>query len=397
MAKAKRDDFEILTSINEIWNSEPYLDDKGFKCFETVAKELEYTQFAVYTVEDYPEFMQLAFRYGPKKGLPDSVALQRNKNRRADADIIVAELVKATKRATNLIVEPLTSHDRVLGAAVAIKRTPFTSANKRMFNSFCRPIAYLAAMNRAKMNIIREREERELFFAHALNNRLLKNEMPRLKDYRIGVELWENIRVGGDFFDFFQHRDGNLVAYLGRCTGTGVGTVLEILEIMHYLNRSFMSAPPLKEVAFRLNDYLVDVKQRTRLASLCLFEINKAKNLLRILRVGRFGTMIAHHGHVHNISREGVYLGMMSNLEMMEEQYEFPRGSALVCSVDGTAGIHGNPESPKAKKIVSTFEAACRMPGRLPLVNKYCRGLIKQGLFTNPATSYVALSIERTA
>lgn len=397
MAKAKRDDFEALAPINEIWNSETYLDGKGFKCFDTVVKGLKYSQFAIYTVEDYPESMRLAYLCGSKKGLPDEVAIPRNKNLRANADIIVAELAKAAKRTANSSIEPLISHGRVLGAVIAIKRTPFDSADTRILADLCQPISYVATVNRAKENIIREREERELFFAHALNNRLLKNEMPRLKDFRVGVELWENIRVGGDFFDFFQHRDGNLVAYLGRCTGTGVGTVLEILEIMHDLNRSFMSAPPLKEVAFRLNDYLVDVKQRTRLASLCLFEANKAKNLLRILRVGRFGTMIAHHGHVHNISQEGVYLGMMSHLEMMEEQYEFPRGSGLVCSVDGTPGIHGDPESARAKKITATFEAACALTGKVPLVNKYCRGLIEQGLFKQPTTSYAAISIERTA
>ncbi|MDR0362305.1 MAG: SpoIIE family protein phosphatase [Planctomycetota bacterium] len=315
----------------------------------------------IYLVDDYPDTMRLVTRFGHEsRTFPEQVPI-------VDPNRLAPELLDCIGPRPGLSTHPLFTHGRYLGAVAVIGPEPGKS-----FLSIIKVMSVLAYIEIVRANTQRERMEKEVYFAQSLTNRLLMRPVPQSKHFRAGYELWRSLEVGGDFFDFVPVKDGRMYAFIGRCSGQGVKTVFEMVEIMHHIDRCFVGMESMTEIAHQVNEHLVQIKKRSHLASLCLLEFNPLSRSMRLVKAGNFAMTIIRPDSYRMISdTSGPILGMVKDLEMEEEIFEFKPGWALFCATEGITTIRDSlDQSLPASVVAKTVENTMRERPVKALINE---------------------------
>lgn len=350
-------------------------------------RNIGYDDMAVYIIDEFPEAMRLVAQNGDEEIFSEFIPVE-------DGETAEQAVRADLAHETDIWTFPLFNQGKCVGALV-VKSAKRADEDKTL-SAVVKIFAVLAYIDTVRTNCQRERTEREIYFAQALANRLMMREAPAAKHYRLGFERWRTLEVGGDFFDFIPVKDGRVFAFIGKCSGTGMKTALETVEIMHHVDRCFVGMNDLPEIISQVNRHLVQIKNRAHLASLCIMEFDPYEEKVRLVRAGNFGLAIAHQGHLHNISREGeVFLGMVANLEMREEEYEFKPGSALICATEGIFGITNRHEQTMpAAEFDQTIEEARRAESSRALVNVALDKIRAAGGYNHAQNSIAAISVE---
>lgn len=343
---------------------------------------------AVYLVDEFPDAMRVVARSDDGLLFPDFIGL----NDPGDPE---GELVKTLGTKSGLKTFKLYSHGQTLGA-LAVATDKLVPGGERALNAIVRIFSILGYIEVVRANCQRERVEREIYFAQALANRLMLREAPKTEYYRLGFERWRALEVGGDFFDFIPAKDGRVFAFIGRCSGTGMKTALEMVEIMHHIDRSFVGNVSLPEIVANVNRHLVEIRHRAHLASLCIFEFNPFTEKVRLVRAGNFAIAICHSGHLHNISWEDdLFLGMLANMEINEEEYEFKPGSALICATEGIFGLQNRLDQTLPLQVFdNSIKEARKDKSMNALINDAFERIKSVSEFTHAQDSIAAISIE---
>lgn len=343
---------------------------------------------AVYVVDDYPDAMRVIARSDDGRYFPDFVGLEDP----ANPDIELATVIGPMP---GLKTFKLYSHGRTLGA-LAVNAKGIGVKGERTLSGIVRIFSVLAYIEIIRNNCQRERTEREIFFAQALANRLMLRTPPKTEFYRLGFERLRALELGGDFFDFVPAKDGRVFAFLGRCSGTGLKTALEMVEIMHHIDRSFVGTISLSEIVANVNTHLVEIKNRTHLASLCIMEFDPYAGKMRMVRAGNFAVAVCHSGHIHSISRDSeLFLGMINDLAMEEEEFEFKPGSALICATEGIFNLRNRlDQSLPAQIFDDSIKEARREKSMKSLINCAFDRIRSVSEYTLAQDSIAAISVE---
>lgn len=334
-----------------------------FDYANAMLKSNGYHSAAVYLADEYPDVLHKVSSFGDGNAFPEHVIINDHGELRDNGPNIFPPR-------KGLLTFPMFSHGRFVGVFAVVDKDG-SDSNDRVLTSISHIIEMLAYIEVVRAKCQRERTERELYFAHSLINRLLIHTPPETSDFRLGFELWRTLESGGEFFDFVPIKDGRVYAFIGKCSGRGLKTALEATEIMHHIDRSFISMESLLESIHKINDHLVRVKKRSHLVSLCLFEINPATKSMRIARAGNFAISICRSGICHNISKSsGVFLGMLNHIDIQEELFEFAPGSVLFCATEGIHSLCDNLDHPLPDGVIAgAMEKALRSKAETPFVN----------------------------
>ncbi len=366
--------------------------DQGVGIFEnaiSMLHNLGYDNSAVYVSDDYHEALRLASRSGTDGYFPDLIPMEEDEGIEASLN---AEFVDVP----DLQIYPLHCHGQELGALVVAAGSK-PEADEKVLVSISRIFSVLAYIDMVKVNCQRERLEKEVFFAQALASRLMAMEPPQSQYFRMGVERWRTLDISGDFFDLVPIKDGRVYAYIGRCSGKGLKTALEMTEIMHYLNRCMVGLDSLKDIAAAVNRHLVEIKKRTHLASLCLIEFDPLAEKVSMVRAGNFITAIYNRDSFNNISKdEKMFLGMFKDINLEEEVYDFKPGSALICATEGVFTIQNrHNQTLPAELFNSTVqEVQNNCDQEKALVNAAFERLKTVDEYTHTQESMIAISVE---
>ncbi len=308
--------------------------------FESLAPligRLGYGTAAVYITDDYPDRMNLAARFGGNgdgggngDAYPATIALGRERPLRAETAAVFGDR-------PDVMVEPLFSHGCELGVLVASAPRGGGEDAREGFKTLAGAVSTMAYIERLRTTTLREREERDMFFAQSLVSRLLVQDVPKIKHLRIGCKHVRSLEAGGDFFDFVAKPDGSLLGFVGSCSGSGLRTVLEVCGIMREIHRSLHKFDRPSRVLERINTLLVEEKRRRHQASLCLFHVSAVEGKIRLAKSGRLGVLLCGPGReTENISAPGeAFLGMAPGLEFRDEAYAFRPGQSLFCVTEG--------------------------------------------------------------
>lgn len=361
-----------------------------FEPLKPLFQRLGYESVAVYLADDYPDRMRLASGYGGEELFPNYVALARRPS-------LFEELLERLDGARGILAERLFSHGRELGALVAVSPEARKKNARDAFRILAKSLSIMAYLERVRTNGCRERVERDIFFAQSLTNRLLIREAPKVKDLRLGFEFMRSLEAGGDFFDLIPV-EGGLLGFIGRCSGKGLRTVLEVCHIMRTTHRACQTHASLPEVMRLVNALLVGENRRAHQASLCLFHVDTGKRRLRLATAGRLGMLLCGDG-IANISAPGAtFLGMVSDPDFQEDRYDFGPGQSLFCVTEGIYNTQNCLETrPEPRWFQRALETTLKKKRKVPLANALFANLENAGDHgARPADSLLAVSVEFT-
>ena len=363
-----------------------------FEPLKPLFRRLEYESAAIYIADDYPDRMALAAGYGGEEWFPAHILRDRRKS-------LYDEAVNSLGSVPGIMMAPLFSHDRELGVLAVTCGNSRSPKVREAFDVLSRTLSIMAYVERVRTNGQRERQERDVFFAQSLTNRLLVRSVPLLKELRLGFEFVRSLDAGGDFFDFVPMPDGNLLGYIGSCSGRGLRTVLEVASIMREINHACVGVTDVSHALKRTNYLLVKEMHRAHQASLALFHIDIHAQKLRIAKSGRLGILICGPGgDIRNISVRGsLFLGMVDRPDIREEEYDFLPGQALFCVTEGfysSSVMHVHPE---VQWFLDTIAGTMARKRRVPFANAVFDDVSRHlDLANRQAGPMLAVSVEFT-
>lgn len=302
-----------------------------FEALEPLFAQLGYDTAAVYITDDYPDRMHKACSFGADKDFPPDVLLNRQGS-------LHEEFASCMKNIPGLLSERLFSHSRELGVIAVVSRGGSTDSEaRRSLSILAKTLSVMAYVEFIRSNSYREREERDIFFAQSLTNRLLLHEPPKMRELKLGIEVIRSLEACGDFFDLVPDGSGGLAGFIGSCNGQGLRTVMEVAGIMRSIHRARYSCATLSDIVKVVNELLVHEQHRAHQASLAIFQVDVKRQKLLIAKAGRLGLLLCGPGsRIENISSPGsTFLGMVESPELRDEEYDFSPGQSLLAMTDG--------------------------------------------------------------
>jgi serine phosphatase RsbU (regulator of sigma subunit)/predicted ester cyclase len=188
----------------------------------------------------------------------------------------------------------------------------------------------------------RERVEQELRVARSIQQASLPEEVPTLEGWQISPFYQPAREVGGDFYDFFELKDGRLGIVVGDATGKGVPAALVMASARSMLRavaQALGSSSP-GDVLARVNEVLVtDIPSNMFVT--CFYGVLDPKSgTFTYANAGHDLPYLWHSGDAEELRARGMPLGLMPGMSYEQKEIVLePKDIALLYS-DGLVEAH---------------------------------------------------------
>jgi serine phosphatase RsbU (regulator of sigma subunit)/anti-sigma regulatory factor (Ser/Thr protein kinase) len=192
---------------------------------------------------------------------------------------------------------------------------------------------------------------------------LLPEALPEIVGLRFSAKYLPagtGVKIGGDWYDVFQLRDGRIAFIVGDVVGRGVLAASVMAEVRTALRAYMVEGHELTAVVAMLNDLLVSMG-RNRGATLAILQFDQETEELEAVIAGHPPPLLIDPDGSARLldQRPGLPVGVRGN-EYEACRYPFPTGSRLLLYTDGL--IERRDESIDAgfARLAAAGEAAAR-------------------------------------
>lgn len=162
----------------------------------------------------------------------------------------------------------------------------------------------------------RDRLQRDLEIARAIQQQLLPSLIPELTGYQIAAISLPADETGGDYYDWQPISTQRVVFSLGDVTGHGIGPALVTSACRAYVRATLGGAPPSKDVMEKVNHLLSRDLPEGRFVTLVLIDLNAETHESLLLSAGHGPTLhlSGNNGSIRRIGSQGLPLGLLEGL-----------------------------------------------------------------------------------
>jgi serine phosphatase RsbU (regulator of sigma subunit) len=183
-----------------------------------------------------------------------------------------------------------------------------------------------------------ERKNKELKAAQDLQLSMLPKVLPQNADLDIAVYIRSSTEVGGDYYDFFEHKGSALYSVCGDATGHGVASGMMVSVTKAGL--SGIDALPANTILHKLNNIVKNIDLGTLRMSLNIVQIKSNEFELSSAGMPPVYHYVAATNKVEEILIQGLPLGGISEEHFDFLKRSFNKGDIIVQLSDGL------PEAP---------------------------------------------------
>lgn len=234
------------------------------------------------------------------------------------------------------VVLPLVARNRVIGMLTLGK--PSDERFRQEILELAEDLSRRAALALDNARLYSERTA----ISQALQRSLLPPGLPTIPGVEVEVvyrAAGEGNEVGGDFYDVFPIRDGCWGFAIGDVCGTGPEAAAVTGLARHALRllaREGFSGPSVLE---RLNAAILDEGARSRFLTLLYGELwprPEGGAVLKVVCAGHpLPLRLRQDGTVESAADPQPLLGVLEDLELVEQTIELSPGDVLLCVTDG--------------------------------------------------------------
>jgi predicted ester cyclase len=286
-------------------------------------------------------------KYAGREGLKRSVAKQRASS--SDLHISIKEQIAEGDKVVTWVIGSGT-HDRE--SFMGLTPTGARMTMKHIFISRVvegeiveqwgvSDISSVWQQRLQRERIERERVEQELQVARHIQQASLPKEVPELEGWQIAPYYQPAREVGGDFYDFFELRDGRLGLVVGDATGKSVPAALVMASARSML-RAVAQASEYSpgDVLSRVNDSLV-IDIPPNMFVTCLYAIlDPNSGGLTYANAGHDLPYLHRNGAAEELRARGMPLGLMPRMSYEEKETTLQAGEAALLYSDGLVEAH---------------------------------------------------------
>ncbi len=218
---------------------------------------------------------------------------------------------------------------------------PFSDLDQRTLALF----AHLAAIALENARLHREalemeRFEREMELAAEIQQQILPTSLPHLAGYEVWAWNRPARHVGGDHFDVFACRNGNLMLAVADATGKGVPAALMVSALHSALRMSLDRVVVGPDLLGRLNRHVLELSLANKFITLLLAELEAGTGRLRYLNAGHNPGILLRFsqdgaGDVERLAASGPPLGLLPDATYEVREIGLEPGDLLCFYSDG--------------------------------------------------------------
>ncbi|MFC1573390.1 PP2C family protein-serine/threonine phosphatase, partial [Candidatus Eisenbacteria bacterium] len=190
--------------------------------------------------------------------------------------------------------------------------------------------------------VARERLERELETARAIQQRLLPDDTPVVPGFDITGTSVPSRQVGGDYFDFLIQDDGRVGVAIGDVSGKGIPAALLMSNLQACLQGQVIHPSSVAEIVGRVNDLLVRSTDSQMFATFFYGVLDQTEATLTTTNAGHNPPIVCRaDGSMEMLERGGLLLGMLPGRSYEQETIVLAPGDVVVLFTDGITEAEG--------------------------------------------------------
>jgi phosphoserine phosphatase RsbU/P len=199
----------------------------------------------------------------------------------------------------------------------------------------------VVAIENRKMQADRVRQElikRELELAAEMQAILLPHQLPNNHQYDVSAIYRAHQQVGGDYYDFMELNDNQVMFCMADVSGKGVSAAFLMANFQAYLRSIFTYRNgDLVEIVRELNHCVMRTALGEKYITLFLGVFTKSSRCLNYINCGHNPPVMAdRNGYTQQLKLGTIGLGMFEELpKVVEGEVRLDPGSIVLCFTDG--------------------------------------------------------------
>lgn len=193
--------------------------------------------------------------------------------------------------------------------------------------------------------IARERLERELRIARAIQERLLPHAMPQIPGFEISGTSLPSQQVGGDYFDFLDMESGSVGIAIADVSGKGIPAALLMASLQASLHGQAAETKDISRVVSRMNNLLARFTDSHMFATFFYGLLDRGGSVFTYVNAGHNPPFhFRADGSYERLGPGGLLMGFLPDQSYEQETLDIRPGEVLVLFTDGiTEAVRSNP------------------------------------------------------
>lgn len=240
------------------------------------------------------------------------------------------------------VVHPIFFGERLMGTLVLgrnLDRTPFTAGQLNVVGTFSDFLAIQFVNAEIQESLIHSRlNEREIEIARAIQQSLIRRELPAATGIELAGHCESARQVGGDFFDVIDCGNDQLLLVVADVMGKGVPAAM-FAAILRSLFRAlpwgdFRPSQLLNQANRLLYN---DLSAVDMFITVQVLHIDATARRVRVANAGHCPALLSGRPGetAQSLAPDGVPLGVLQNAEFSDQEATLSPGARLLAYTDG--------------------------------------------------------------
>jgi len=235
---------------------------------------------------------------------------------------------------------PIAAPDRLIGIVLLGQRRSglvYRRADNELLETFADQVALVVEnADLIQSSIEQERLKSEVMLARDIQQALLPETSPRVRNIDIRGRMVSSSEVGGDYFDYFALDDRRFVIAIGDVSGKGIPAAMLMASLQAvFKNRALKDDLPPAELNRELNDFMVDHAKPGQFASFFCGILDTVRNTLTFSSAGQCPALLATRDYVDRLANGGTVLGASPGQTYADGRVSLHPGDVLLLYTDG--------------------------------------------------------------
>lgn len=168
--------------------------------------------------------------------------------------------------------------------------------------------------------------ERELDVARKIQEGLLPNEIPKIKNLDTAGKMIPAMQIGGDYYDLIKVSDTQMFVVVGDVSGKGLSASFYMSKIQTMIQLFSKETKSPKKVLKEVNKEIFGKISKQSFITMSIAFVDVAKRSMKLCRAGHTPTIKFSNGVVQFIKPNGIGVGLENGLLFEEslEEIELP-------------------------------------------------------------------------
>ena len=163
-----------------------------------------------------------------------------------------------------------------------------------------------------------------------------KKEICLADDFKVSARMQSARQVGGDFYDSFLLKNGDVCVCIGDVSGKGIAAALFMVFAKTLIREKMMDIPDLDQAVTAVNLEICNSNPEGMFITAFIAVFEQDSDSFRYVNAGHNKPVLIHNGKAEFMEcKTGIALGVFDDVEYEQGEYAFPDGEILYLYTDG--------------------------------------------------------------